>query len=146
MGDPVRVQVMLLENEAEGLICLREQRQDGWEKDPVVVDDEETGGSPGLFCRTCGYRITSDDQRISVNGSHTHTFFNPAGLVFELGCFGRAPGCLIGNQASTLFTWFAGFAWRPVSCARCAVHLGWRFEKDDAVFFSLILASLTDRR
>ena len=142
----MRVRAMFPENGKEALICLHEQRQGGWENDPVAVDDEETGNSPGLFCRTCGYRITSEGQRIAVNGSHTHTFFNPAGLVFELGCFGQAPGCMIGGQASTLFTWFAGFAWRPASCARCAVHLGWRFEKDDSVFFSLILLSLTDRR
>lgn len=142
----MRIQVMLPENGVAGLICLHERGQDGWEENPAVVDDEETGDSSGLFCRACRCRITSDDQRIAINGSHTHTFFNPDGLVFELGCFGQAQGCLIGSQASTLFTWFAGFAWRPVSCARCGAHLGWRFERGDTVFFSLILSALTDGR
>ena len=123
---------------------LREQPAGGREAKVLVADREEDRekDAPGVFCRTCGHRITGDADRIAVNGSHTHTFFNPAGLLFELGCFRRAPGCLVGSEASDQFTWFAGYLWRPAFCSGCAGHLGWRFEKDDHVFFSLILANL----
>ena len=117
----------------------------GRRDETVLSDDREEereGENPGIFCRTCAHRISSDNDRIAVNGSHTHTFFNPAGLVFELGCFRRAPGCLVSSEASNQFTWFAGYSWRPAFCARCAGHLGWRFEKVDHAFFSLILANL----
>lgn len=113
----------------------------------VAGEQEEQWGQddPALCCRICGHRITSDHERIAVNGSHTHTFFNPVGLVFELGCFRRAPGCLVSSEASEQFTWFAGYSWRPAFCGRCAAHLGWRFEKEEQAFFCLILTNLRPR-
>lgn len=106
--------------------------------------EEEDLGQRGLFCRQCGNRITSEASRITVNGSHTHAFFNPAGILFELGCFREAPGCSVHGEASPHFTWFAGYVWRLALCGRCAVHLGWQFEDQDATFFCLILSHLTD--
>jgi hypothetical protein len=106
----------------------------------------ERSAAPGLFCRFCGYRVTSDEQRISVNGSHSHTFFNPAGVLFELGCFLHAPGCRVDGDASGHFTWFVGHQWRVALCRQCATHLGWRFEKQDSMFFCLILPHLVDGR
>ncbi|MBB5347342.1 hypothetical protein JWG42_11400 [Desulfoprunum benzoelyticum] len=123
---------------------LRELPAGGWEADVLAADREEDRAEedPGVSCRVCAHRITGDTDRIAVNGSHTHTFFNPAGLLFELGCFRRAPGCLVSGEASDQFTWFAGYLWRPAFCAYCAAHLGWRFEKEGHAFFSLILANL----
>lgn len=149
-GRPVIDQAMLVscaprENDLR-LLLLQEQSRHGGESEPVADDNGEDLDPSGLFCRTCGVRITGEAQRITVNGSHTHTFFNPSGRVFELGCFSQAPGCMVSDESSMQFTWFAGFAWRPAICSGCAVHLGWRFEKGDTVFFSLILPSLTDRR
>lgn len=133
-----------LRGQGPGWLLLREPPV-GRRDEEVVADDEEEDRddeSPGIFCRVCAHRITSDNDRIAINGSHTHTFFNPAGLVFELGCFRRAPGCLVGSEASDQFTWFAGYFWRPAFCGRCAAHLGWRFENGEQTFFSLILANL----
>lgn len=132
-------------NEAPFLL-LREQPDQGVRHQDDAADAGEDREPSGLYCRACGLRITGQDRRIAVNGSHAHTFFNPAGRVFEVGCFSQAPGCLVSPEASLDFTWFAGYAWRPAVCSGCAVHLGWLFEKGDAEFFSLILPSLTDRR
>lgn len=102
-------------------------------------DEADRGG---IFCRRCGWRITEESSRITVNGLHHHTFFNPAGLLFELGCFRYAPGCLVHGEASGDFSWFAGYLWRVALCGQCSAHLGWRFENQQSTFFSLIIPHL----
>ena len=81
---------------------------------------------------------------MQVRGSHTHTFFNPAGIVFELGCFQGAPGCLVVGEPSFEFTWFPGHTWRIALCRQCQMHLGWLFVNQDAFFHALILSKLRE--
>ncbi|GEM_PF-352942 len=96
-----------------------------------------------LVCANCGSRITRPVSRISVDGSHRHTFANPLGVVFEIGCFAPAPGCLVTGEATADFTWFRGYKWRIAICASCYTHLGWRFEAGHGdAFFGLILDRL----
>jgi hypothetical protein len=98
-----------------------------------------------LLCRDCLHPITRPADRISVQGSHTHTFANPHGLVYEIGCFQRAPGCGAVGPDSGEFTWFAGHRWRVCLCAACLVHLGWVFlPAVGAAFFGLILDRLVE--
>jgi hypothetical protein len=105
----------------------------------VVDEDEESPEKhPILVCRACGHTITSEDQRINVAGAHLHTFFNPAGIVFELGCFSTAPGCCVLGEASAEFSWFAGYLWSVVLCGRCGTHLGWQFQSAERTFYGLI--------
>ena len=40
-----------------------------------------------IRCRQCRNILASPEDRISVQGSHQHTFANPHGIVFEIGCF-----------------------------------------------------------
>lgn len=107
-------------------------------------EEEETRPSEAIHCRSCGGAVTARDQKIVVHGSHTHTFFNPAGIVFELGCFSVAPGCHNAGEPSSEFTWFAGYVWRLAFCKQCSSHLGWFFEMGDASFYGLILANLKE--
>ena len=88
--------------------------------------------------------VTGRDKKIQVSGSHEHTFFNPAGIVFELGCFSAAPGCHRAGRATSDFTWFAGYVWRFALCRNCNSHLGWFFEMGEHSFFGLILAHLKE--
>jgi len=113
---------------------------------PAEKDEEQEGIDPAqaIFCRACGKAGTSRDRKIAVRGSHAHTFFNPAGIVFELGCFSTAPGCHQAGAASSEFTWFAGHVWRYALCRGCNSHLGWSFESGDHAFWGLILANLTE--
>lgn len=96
-----------------------------------------------VICRNCGQVIASAASVSSPDGSRTHTFFNPAGIVFEIICLSTAPGCLVQGPSSTEFCWFAGFAWRLAFCGNCLTHLGWFYESRDSSFFGLILKKLT---
>jgi hypothetical protein len=72
-----------------------------------------------------------------------HTFFNPAGIVYEIGCFRNAPGCMTYGPPSLEFAWFSGYSWQVVCCRSCQEHLGWIFYADDE-FFGLIINKLRE--
>ncbi len=96
-----------------------------------------------LFCRQCTRLITYPDQRLMVDGAFRHTFFNPQGIVFEIGCFQTAAGCIAIGEETSEFTWFKGFSWRICLCSGCHVHLGWRYRSPQGSrFFGLILDRL----
>ncbi|MCW9034732.1 MAG: cereblon family protein [Rhodospirillales bacterium] len=101
-----------------------------------------------LFCKNCGQWITSGPWRIAVNGEHEHIFFNPAGVVFKIGCFKEAPGTIRVGKSSDEFTWFRNHVWQIVICNECETHLGWFFSeaKMSSVFFGLILPKLTSKK
>ncbi len=113
---------------------------------PVVQqeNEEKTGSDKVLFCKSCLNQITRRDQAARITGSHTHTFFNPQGIVFELGCFREASGCMAMGEVTAEFTWFAGFVWRFALCRRCGIHLGWYYEMRESGFFGLVLARLRE--
>jgi len=96
-----------------------------------------------LLCRSCGRRITREDERIPVLGAHEHTRTNPHGITFRFGSFRSARGCLTSGEPIAAFTWFAGFYWRLALCGGCRTHLGWSFEGGEAGFFGLILDRLS---
>ncbi len=112
---------------------------------PAVSDEKKTQVEPHILCRNCLHAITRPADRISVDGLHGHTFANPHGVVFEIGCFRSAPGCAAIGLASEEFTWFAGHRWRVCVCAACLVHLGWRFASGgESTFYGLILDRLIE--
>lgn len=96
-----------------------------------------------LRCKLCEQIITSPSASLEVDGARQHTFFNPAGLMFEIGCFSAAPGCVVAGEPSDQFSWFPGYAWRYAHCAGCGAHLGWCFESGSGGrFFGLVLNRL----
>ncbi len=98
-----------------------------------------------LVCKLCRQRITRENSRIQINGAHKHAFFNPYGVVYEIGCFNAAMGLVRMATLSFEFTWFPGYAWQPVECRICRLHLGWLYKADDASsFFGLILDRLEE--
>jgi len=112
-------------------------------QDEPALDDTDDG--PFILCRRCLQIITGRAQRIAVQGAHEHTFFNPHGIVFQIGCFRKTRGCRYVGPASEEFTWFKGFTWRVAVCSACLTHLGWLFVSDHAEAFSgLILDRLTE--
>jgi len=91
------------------------------------VEDKEAQDEEYILCRQCLHLITSPAERLTVEGAHQHTFANPHGIVFEIGCFGSVTGCGYTGPFSDEFSWFKGFSWRAAVCIRCLTHLGWLF-------------------
>ncbi len=112
--------------------------------DTITLEKSETGfsSSPVIVCRNCSHHVTYPDNRIQMNGRFLHTFANPLGHVFEIGCFNQAKGCIPVSLPSMEFTWFAGYAWQVGVCANCAGHLGWIFTSEGDRFFGLIVDKL----
>ncbi len=117
--------------------------------DTTIVEKEHEAQSPAeeayILCRQCRQAITRPAERIDVQGAHRHTFANPHGLVFEIGCFKNAVGCGYAGAATDEFTWFAGYRWRVCFCATCLTHLGWIFSSPGgSAFHGLILDRLIE--
>jgi len=96
-----------------------------------------------IICRSCSHIITSVDKRIEIAGQHAHTFTNPAGIVYRIGCFSSAPGCFNFGEPTMEYTWFPGYTWCYANCLNCFMHLGWFFQSGDHHFYGLILNHLT---
>jgi len=77
-------------------------------------------------------------------GEHAHTFTNPHGLRFRIGCFADVTGCLVEGEPTTYWTWFPGYAWQMENCGSCRTHLGWRFRAPQHLFHGLILDRLAE--
>jgi len=103
---------------------------------PVCLED------PVIICRNCLWHITEPACQIQMDGAFCHTFANPHGQVFEIGCFNSAPGCSSIPPPFSEFSWFAGYHWNIGVCRDCKTHLGWFFRSDQDQFWGLILDKL----
>ena len=95
-----------------------------------------------LCCASCGSLVTSERERIPIDGRHVHRRTNPGGLTFEFGCFALAPGADVVGEPTLEFTWFPDYAWTYALCRACQTHLGWHFEGAEPPFHGLILNRL----
>ena len=122
------------ETESPGELAALAEEPETEETDPE--DDR-------LLCRNCMTVITAESRRIAVDGAHCHTFANPHGIVFEIGCFQFAPGCAVAGPPTDEFSWFPPHFWQVAVCGSCLSHLGWRFSSTQGTgFFGLILDRL----
>ncbi len=109
----------------------------------LAADDTEEKTMRRVLCRECLHPVTREEDRTEVHGAHQHTFANPSGMVFTIGCFKAAEGCGAAGSPSDEFTWFRGYAWRVAVCTGCLAHLGWLFTAPSgAAFWGLILDHL----
>jgi hypothetical protein len=106
--------------------------------DPLRVDEP----TRWLECLHCNQKVTKTSDRVEVDGKHLHSFINPAGVIYRIGCFGSAVGVVEVGEASAVFTWFAGNVWRVALCVGCERHLGWGFHGGESQFYGLVLAEL----
>jgi hypothetical protein len=138
-------------------VCLREKPSsddgsghsdgDAQQIDETAADEALDAADPEavILCRRCGHLITRPRDRIFKDGNHRHTFANPSGIVFEIGCFSHAEGCGPSGEPTDEFTWFRGYRWRLALCRACFVHLGWQFASlgGSSGFWGLILNRLS---
>lgn len=124
-----------------------ENRSGGYRGLPSRETDDASTDRPDrwLRCVRCGGGITRAADRIRVNGRFGHVFNNPAGFVFEIGCFAQAEGCITEGVPTLEFTWFPGHNWCFALCGACRSHLGWFYQSmTGAGFFGLILSNLSE--
>ena len=110
----------------------------------IGVQEMELPQDAPIRCAACMGAVAVATDRIEVNGAHVHTFANPHGLVFEIGCFHDAFGCVAVGLPTDEFTWFSGFFWQMAFCRTCLTHMGWLFTKKSNGFWGLILDRLMD--
>ena len=104
--------------------------------------DVATPTDDSLRCAVCEHRITEGAYRREMSGAHEHTFVNPAGFSFRIGCFVAAPGCVHVGAPSEAFSWFPGWKWQIAVCGRCHAHVGWIFRLGGEQFHGLIVSAL----
>lgn len=120
----------------------KEGLRDVSEPAEVRVPDDEY-----ILCRQCGHPVTHRRFEAAVNGSHQHTFANPHGIVFEIGCFMAAEGAVYAGRPTAEWSWFAGYQWQLAGCGNCRKHLGWLFTGIDPSipsFYGLVLDDLQE--
>lgn len=106
---------------------------------------EERAEERWLLCKFCRQKITSADKAIQINYRHCHTYSNPAGTRFRIGCFSTASGCQHQSPPTEEFTWFKGFSWQVALCANCLTQMGWYYQAATAAsFYGLILDYLIE--
>lgn len=106
-----------------------------------AAEVEEPGKGKKLYCHLCKHAVTDKGQRISFQGGHAHTRTNPAGYVYDFGCYQSAPGCRSLGSRTDRHTWFPGYAWQIGVCGNCGEHLGWLFNGPSR-FYGLIVDRL----
>ena len=114
---------------------------DAWLEEILESKELERDEEQNLYCFICGQVITQPVQGIRVQGAHKHTFTNPGGHRFEIGCFREAPGCEQVGEFTDFYSWFDGYTWSYAMCGSCRVHLGWIYRGEDS-FFGLVLDRL----
>ena len=112
-----------------------------------TAEDEAAKKEPqkeeSILCRQCLQVITNSAEIIEVQGAHHHTFVNPQGILFQIGCFRSAKGCAYMGPATYEWSWFRGFKWRVAVCSKCLTHLGWLYSSaSNESFYGLILDRL----
>ncbi|MBN1605314.1 MAG: hypothetical protein JW940_01700 [Polyangiaceae bacterium] len=126
-------------------------RRSAPEKAPAASQPQDAPGSvlsadeeQFLVCAACLSTVSHPNQRIRVQERHEHTFANPAGVVYRIGCFAAACGARPFGAPSQEHTWFAGYAWQMGVCSGCGEHLGWLFTGGGSSFWGLILEKLRE--
>lgn len=123
-------------------ICKKIGEHAGTSSDTAALQDE----APVIICRSCLGMISRPEFAVEINHAFAHTFANPTGTVFEVGCFSRADGCVKFSDTSGEFTWFTGYVWAVGLCRTCRAQLGWIFlpirSGDMSKFYGLILDQL----
>lgn len=108
----------------------------------LTAAEPEPATDGRLYCGRCEVEITTEDARVVRGGAHQHVFMNPEAYVYKVGCFAKAPGCVVTGRPTSYFSWFQGYAWSYALCKFCDQHLGWRYDGAAGSFFGLIVERL----
>jgi hypothetical protein len=103
-----------------------------------------------FLCRACESMITDGKALFCMRASTVEQVFpNPFGQMRVIVTVRWAQSIALDGEATSDFTWFAGYSWRIAYCAQCRAHLGWIYEATaDATprsFYGLLLEALIER-
>jgi hypothetical protein len=115
------------------------------ETDVLVADETFEEKKRVVVCKECNHTISEVSEKTTMDGMHLHTFANPHGVLFEIGLYEAADGCVLDGPFSDEFTWFPGFSWKIALCGGCLVHMGWYFGSGDSSFFGIISDRIFER-
>lgn len=109
----------------------------------ALHEEEKPGHGKAVRCAYCKSVITYQGNAESIQGRHIHSFVNPAGYEFTIGCYRRA-WCRIMGLPMLEWSWFNGHTWQYAMCPQCQEHLGWFYHTvhDNNAFYGLILDRL----
>lgn len=79
-------------------------------------------------CSVCGAFITDSGAFININGANRHSFMNPAGIRCNFMTFVGCENALEHPDLYEEHSWFPGYGWRFLNCAKCFQHLGWKYD------------------
>jgi hypothetical protein len=100
-----------------------------------------------VCCAACLQAVTSNKERVEIQGGTEHVHINPHGLRFHIICYREAAGCVQEGTSTSLHTWFAGYDWCYAICGNCAGHLGWHYNAPGRDrFYGLIKDRLVESR
>jgi hypothetical protein len=130
------------------IFCLDNPNFQTIEIEPSILYERLVSQEPEewLECKYCQHTITHKKNILYISGSFLHTFKNPAGIFFQIGCFSKAPGCKEIGLPTSDFTWFPDYEWSICVCANCTQHLGWFYQKVESSFYGLVLDRLSSNR
>jgi hypothetical protein len=123
---------------------LRDRERDRRSSPALRPGGEGEPAQRGLVCAACSHRITDRIHAMAMSGAHEHTFVNPGGYQFHIGCFRAAPGCVHLGVPEQAFSWFPGWTWQIAACGRCRAHLGWIYRLGNEQFHGLVIAALRE--
>jgi hypothetical protein len=123
------------------LLDTEKAPMDRFENGACMEREDDPGDT--IYCTHGGAPITRRGGKSRRKGRFEHVCINPGGYVFRIGCFTRAPGCIVGGEPTDYFTWFPGFSWACAVCRNYSSHPRRQFRSDPERFYGLILDSLT---
>jgi hypothetical protein len=124
----------LLENTDQPLQSLLHRLKHAQAADPDAV----------VCCAACLRTITSNRERIEIQGGSEHICTNPQGFRFHIVCYREAGGCRREGEATAMHTWFSGYDWCYALCGGCHAQLGWHYSGQSGHFYGLIKDRLVE--
>ena len=92
-----------------------------------AAEDETAFRQQRWVCIACDTFIVSAEALTDICKKPYHTFANPAGEVFSIGCFTTWHNLAAVGSVTKAFTWFPGYGWQVMVCEGCGLHLGWAY-------------------
>lgn len=79
-------------------------------------------------CAYCGAYIAESGAILTIQGAESHSFVNPAGVLCNFTTFSDCENVMVHKALYLEHSWFPGYGWRFVLCAKCHQHLGWKYD------------------